>query len=266
MDSLAALADPTRRRIVESLAKGPLSSGEIAARFAITAPAISQHLKTLREARLVRVRAEAQRRIYELDPAGIEAVADWVADIRRYWAARLDHLAAERGGRGMSDLGEMLRVPAVKFVRRLPGPSSRVWEHLTVPAKLAAWYGEGSLIEPREGGAVRLNDGHIRGVVTQWKPHRKLAHTWNVFGPGETESAYPESYLTLELAEAGEAVVLTLTHLPILERFEPQNAMGWATFLDIVEDAVASRAVEPRRAYMERNAARYGVDLGDLTR
>jgi|SRR5579885_3570456 len=95
MDSLAALADPTRRRIVERLAEGPLSSGEIAARFDVTAPAISQHLKTLREARLVRVRAEAQRRIYELDPAGIDAVADWVADIRRYWAVRLDALEAK---------------------------------------------------------------------------------------------------------------------------------------------------------------------------
>src|SRR5216683_6139567 len=92
MDSLAALADPTRRRIVESLARGALSSGEIAGRFAITAPAISQHLKTLREARLVRVRSEKQRRIYELDPAGIDAVAVWVGDIRRYWAARLDAL------------------------------------------------------------------------------------------------------------------------------------------------------------------------------
>ena len=92
MDSLAALADPTRRRIVESLARGALSSGEIASRFAITAPAISQHLKTLREARLVRVRAEKQRRIYELDPAGIDAVADWVADVRRFWATRLDAL------------------------------------------------------------------------------------------------------------------------------------------------------------------------------
>ena len=95
MDSLAALADPTRRRIVESLAKGALTSGEIASRFAITAPAISQHLKTLREARLVRVRAEAQRRIYELDPAGIDAVADWLADIRRYWQVRLDGLEAK---------------------------------------------------------------------------------------------------------------------------------------------------------------------------
>jgi DNA-binding transcriptional ArsR family regulator len=92
MDSLAALADPTRRRIVESLAKGALSSGEIAARFAITAPAISQHLKTLRQAKLVRVRVEAQRRIYELDPTGIDAVSDWLADVRRFWAARLDHL------------------------------------------------------------------------------------------------------------------------------------------------------------------------------
>ncbi len=92
MDSLAALADPTRRRIVESLAEGPLSSGEIASRFSISAPAISQHLKTLREARLVRVRAEAQRRIYELDPAGLEQMAAWVADIRRFWSSRLDAL------------------------------------------------------------------------------------------------------------------------------------------------------------------------------
>jgi uncharacterized protein YndB with AHSA1/START domain len=166
----------------------------------------------------------------------------------------------------MSDLGERLRVPAVKFVRRLPGTVSRVWDHLTVPAKLTGWYGEGAVIEPREGGAVRLNDGHIRGVVTQWKPNRRLAHTWNVFGPVDTESQYPESYLTLELAEDGVAVVLTLTHLPILERFEAQNAMGWATFLDIVDDTVAGRTVEPRRAYMERNAARYGIDLPNLTR
>ena len=92
MDSLAALADPTRRRIVESLAAGPLSSGEIASRFAVSAPAISQHLKTLREARLVRVRAQAQRRIYELDSAGLNQMADWVADIRRFWSSRLDAL------------------------------------------------------------------------------------------------------------------------------------------------------------------------------
>jgi len=95
MDSLAALADPTRRRIVETLAEGALSSGEIASRFSISAPAISQHLRTLREARLVRVRAVAQRRIYELDRAGVDDVSDWVMSIRRFWAGRLDALEAQ---------------------------------------------------------------------------------------------------------------------------------------------------------------------------
>ncbi|MGA0602535.1 ArsR/SmtB family transcription factor [Caulobacter sp. KR2-114] len=94
MDSLAALADPTRRRIVESLAAGPLSSGEIASRFPITKPAVSQHLKTLRQARLVRVRAQAQRRIYELDPEGVGELAAWVGRLQAFWAPRLDALEA----------------------------------------------------------------------------------------------------------------------------------------------------------------------------
>jgi uncharacterized protein YndB with AHSA1/START domain len=166
----------------------------------------------------------------------------------------------------MADPGKMIRARGIRFQRRLPGPIRRVWAHLTEPAKLAGWYDAGSTIEPREGGAVSLNGGHIRGVVTQWRPHVKFAHTWNVFSPGELVSAYPESYLTLELAEAGAEVTLTLTHLPVLERFERQNAMGWATFLDIVEDTVNGREVQPRRAYMERNAGVYGVDLGALQR
>ena len=95
MDSLAALADPTRRRIVETLAEGALSSGDIASRFSISAPAISQHLKTLRLARLVRVRAEAQRRIYELDPDGVDEMSAWIAQIRRFWSTRLDALETQ---------------------------------------------------------------------------------------------------------------------------------------------------------------------------
>jgi DNA-binding transcriptional ArsR family regulator len=94
MQTLAALADPTRRRIVEVLAGGPLSSGDIASRFPITKPAVSQHLKTLRQARLVRVRAEAQRRIYELDPEGVGELAAWVERLKAFWNPRLDVLEA----------------------------------------------------------------------------------------------------------------------------------------------------------------------------
>jgi DNA-binding transcriptional ArsR family regulator len=72
-----------------------MSSGDIARRFNISAPAISQHLRTLREARLVRVRAQAQMRFYELDAEGVTALADWIARIRGFWSKKLDALEEE---------------------------------------------------------------------------------------------------------------------------------------------------------------------------
>ena len=92
-NSLSVLADPTRQRIVEMLAaSGALSSGEIASRFALSPPAVSQHLKTLKGARLVTVRADKQRRIYQLNPEGVEELSDWIARIRAFWNPRLDAL------------------------------------------------------------------------------------------------------------------------------------------------------------------------------
>ena len=94
MSALQALADPTRQRIVEMLAAGALSSGEIAGRFELSAPAISQHLKTLKTAKLVTVRTDRQKRIYSLDPEGVGEVSDWVARITAFWNPRLDALEA----------------------------------------------------------------------------------------------------------------------------------------------------------------------------
>jgi DNA-binding transcriptional ArsR family regulator len=95
MQSLTVLADPTRQRIVEMLAAGPMSSGDIARCFDISAPAVSQHLKTLRAARLVRVRVAAQKRIYELDPRGVGELTEWIARIRSFWSTKLDALEQE---------------------------------------------------------------------------------------------------------------------------------------------------------------------------
>jgi DNA-binding transcriptional ArsR family regulator len=90
--AFTALSDPTRRRIVELLAQGERSAGELGESFDISAPAVSQHLKVLREAHLVQVRAEAQRRIYALDPAGFDELDGWVQRIRGFWTERLDVL------------------------------------------------------------------------------------------------------------------------------------------------------------------------------
>ena len=92
MNRFAALSDSTRLAIVELLGAGPRTAGEIGTRFPISAPAVSQHLKTLREARLVRVRVDGQRRIYSLDPEGFEEMEDWFAKMRRFWGGRLDAL------------------------------------------------------------------------------------------------------------------------------------------------------------------------------
>lgn len=90
---MTALSDPTRQRIVAMLAaSGALSSGEIANQFHLSPPAVSQHLKTLREAKLVRVRADRQRRIYDLNPEGVTELLQWVAQIKAFWNPKLDAL------------------------------------------------------------------------------------------------------------------------------------------------------------------------------
>jgi DNA-binding transcriptional ArsR family regulator len=95
MDRFAALADPTRRGIVELLGSGERTAGAIGERFPISAPAVSQHLKALRESGLVRVRIDGQRRIYSLDPEGFAQMEAWLAKMRSFWSDRLAALEEE---------------------------------------------------------------------------------------------------------------------------------------------------------------------------
>jgi DNA-binding transcriptional ArsR family regulator len=95
MLSLAAIADPTRRRIVELLAKGDHTSGELVEVFDLSAPAISQHLNVLRDAGLVTTRAAGQTRIQTLNPAGLDELDAWLDKTRAFWSRRLDALERE---------------------------------------------------------------------------------------------------------------------------------------------------------------------------
>lgn len=160
--------------------------------------------------------------------------------------------------------GEIIPESAVRFVRLLPGPVEKVWAMLTQTERLPEWYGEGA-IEPREGGAVSLMGGHIRGVVTGWRPNELLAYTWNVFDPGETVSRFSISYLEFALASEGKTVRLTLTHRPIPAEFQKQTAMGWHTMLDLIEAGLNGEF--PKRSDLfPVNAALYGVDISKLQR
>jgi len=95
MQSLLAIADPTRRRIVELLAVRERTAGELVEEFDMSAPAISQHLNVLREAGLVVTRAEGQSRIQALNPNGLDELEAWLEKTRAVWSRRLDALERE---------------------------------------------------------------------------------------------------------------------------------------------------------------------------
>jgi DNA-binding transcriptional ArsR family regulator len=102
MDVFAAMADPARREVMSALARGDLSAGDVAALFPISRPAVSRHLRVLREAGLVRDELVGRRRVYRLDVDGLAPVTAWLGTLAGspasksgVWSARLDALETE---------------------------------------------------------------------------------------------------------------------------------------------------------------------------
>lgn len=93
--TFSALADETRLGIVERLmAQGELPAGDLVSDAGISGPAISRHLKVLREAGLISQRAEGNKRLYSMRPEAMRTIADWTMDHRKFWEAGLDRLEA----------------------------------------------------------------------------------------------------------------------------------------------------------------------------
>lgn len=90
--AFSAIADPTRRAILDTLRRQERSAGDIAALFPVSRPAVSRHLRVLRKAGLVRERRVAQSRLYSLDPAPLKDVEKWLDHYRVFWTARLQDL------------------------------------------------------------------------------------------------------------------------------------------------------------------------------
>jgi DNA-binding transcriptional ArsR family regulator len=100
VDAVTALGAPTRRRILELLVDRELSAGELAGSFPVSRPAVSRHLRMLREAGLVQVRTDGRRRLYAVDARPLAELDAWLSPYRHLWARRLDALDTElRRGR-----------------------------------------------------------------------------------------------------------------------------------------------------------------------
>ncbi|MBJ7519552.1 MAG: transcriptional regulator [Solirubrobacteraceae bacterium] len=91
-DPFHAIADPTRRAILDQLRDGEMSAGDLGAHVRITQPSLSQHLKVLREAGLVAARRDGRRRLYRLEPSALRVVREWIVEYEAYWDDRLADL------------------------------------------------------------------------------------------------------------------------------------------------------------------------------
>jgi DNA-binding transcriptional ArsR family regulator len=91
-DVFTAIADPSRRRVIDLLGEGDRSVSDLASEFAVSIAAISQHLRVLREVGLVKVRQVGRKRFYRLRPAGLKVVHDWVAVYQEFWNERFNAL------------------------------------------------------------------------------------------------------------------------------------------------------------------------------
>ncbi len=175
MDTFSALADPTRRKIIEILASsGQLSATEICEKFPVSSPAISQHLKVLREASLVHVEKRAQKRIYRLNPEALLALGDWTKQIAQLWSLRFDALEkvleAEKKKNSSviertSDMENQIG-REINLTRIFDAPRELVFRAFTDARLLAEWFGPNMFTNPvcevdaRPGGAILI---HMRG-------------------------------------------------------------------------------------------------------
>jgi DNA-binding transcriptional ArsR family regulator len=181
---LTALGDPTRQAIFDRLSHGPLAVGQLAGALPVSRPAVSQHLRVLKDVGLVFDRQEGTRRLYQVDPEGL---AQLRAHLDSYWERSLAAFARRTQELSMDTIVEAIRREVVVEVGQ-----ATAFEIFT--ADMTSWWPpahhigsapiEQILIEPRAGGRwyTRHEDGTETdtGVVTAWEPPGLVTVTWQI--------------------------------------------------------------------------------------
>ena len=189
-----ALGDPTRREIFERLQNGPRAVGELARELPVSRPAVSQHLKVLKDAGLVRDQAQGTRRLYQVDPAGLAALRSY---LETFWDVALSDFRAaaehEREERRMSTQTTIepitrsvtVQCPVDQAFEVYTGGIGRWWP-LETHAIAVGSGGKAvnAVIEPRAGGRMYevQEDGKEApwGTVDVWEPPHRLVISWHV--------------------------------------------------------------------------------------
>ncbi len=247
-----ALGDRTRRSIFERLRGGPLPVGEIARGFAVSRPAVSQHLRVLKEARLVQEQRAGNRRLYSISPDGLLELQRY---LETFWGEVLDAFKLEVHGQSRKENDMPEKEMVVRKSVTVQCPVEEAFRFFT--NGLSTWWpldsfaaGEKPVscaIEGRVGGRLYEVDaeGHesLWGTVTLWEPPRKVAFTWH---PGHDESTAQQVLVVFEPATDGTTLRLEHRGWEVLGDRAQERAASYDSGWDLVLGhyvSVASRAV-----------------------
>ena len=216
--ALTALADPTRRSILNKLRRGPSSVAMIARPLPVSRPAVSQHLKVLRKAGLVTVKQQGTRSIYSLSPEGLDPIRSWVDKL---WDDAIDVVSAEKKGYKKNQQGAISSNSITKILHVRLGAAESI--DLMI-ADIALWWpvsshsvsaANGSLplaltVKPRPGGQFieTLADGTktVWGTITHWVHPRQIKIDWHV---GQPQIDATQIELTFTPEKNGTQIILT---------------------------------------------------------
>jgi uncharacterized protein YndB with AHSA1/START domain/DNA-binding transcriptional ArsR family regulator len=209
-DVLRALAAPARRRILHLVRDGEMTAGAIAAHFDVTRPAISEHLRVLRESGLLTERREGVRRFYRARPEAMAEVRDYVD---RFWAASLDRLRDAAEAEQRQQETDMEQTDALVREVRIDARPDIVFAHLTDPQRMVRWMGVSADLDPKPGGVydVRINSVYdARGEFVAVEPNSRVVFTWGWVG----NDGVPPGSSTVEftLEPDGDGTLLRLRH------------------------------------------------------
>jgi DNA-binding transcriptional ArsR family regulator/uncharacterized protein YndB with AHSA1/START domain len=263
------LAEPSRRDILDLLRDGERSVGELVDRLSLSQPGVSKHLRVLREAGLVEVRPEGQRRLYELRAEPLAEVDSWLSPYRRFWSSRLDalerHLDDEEDWRMQSHQNEYGTVEQIRgrwvlrFERRFPHPREKVWDAITRPEQISEWFGEGEIdLELVEGGKFELRTTGppelVEAVIREAGEEALVQHNTvlRVDPPSVFEHTFgdPDSVVRWELTPEGDSTLLRLAHTEpptfTTTKDGPRDLAGWHALLEQLAQALADEPVDWR--------------------
>lgn len=236
---LRALADPTRRCILDLIASSEMAAGELARHFDVSHPAVSQHLAVLREAGLVEVRKDGTSRFYRARPAAMTPAKLFM---EAFWDERLRQLAAATG--------EPPLIPEQITIEKevlLAAPISDVWKLLTAPDMTNKWIGVSASIHAVVGGPFRVEivpgNFAVGEVLEVDKPH-VLSHTWSWEGDRGSSLGTASTTVTWTLIPTATGTLLHLAHrsLPDMNS-ATTHGNGWNHYLERLSRLAAGRRV-----------------------